>query len=283
MKNGYGGDYKEEEKQILEILKEKHTLGRNDLMIVFYSIRLEDASQLYGFEPREEGKSYDIIELQMKNYDKLVGDLSYMNDMNFFDLLSYTNNEIPSDFHEKYTNIKTVRINQYLSGMELIWKLFKFCQSSKGLVNLIFEGSMRRPRFFKAMAPLVPQIKMLSIAEFKFMNFDFIFEFKKLRSLAIFAQDIPVRVIKKVFEKFDEFKLFNHTLQGSLCMEKMWSKEKGIYEFAMSSEFGRGKKKFDSLEPMIEEIKKVRKAYGKSCSLKWAHYVALCLPSTFQA
>ena len=55
-------DYEKEKKRILEILEEKRTLGRADLKIVFYSIHLENANQLDGFEFDEEKNYGDIIQ-----------------------------------------------------------------------------------------------------------------------------------------------------------------------------------------------------------------------------
>lgn len=142
-------------------------------------------------------------------------------------------------------------------------KLIKFYWQCRKLERVFFENSFVVPEFLDVLAQLFPSIEVLSITEEqKFSNFDFILKFKNLKCLAIFCQKIPITIIQKAFEQFNEFNLLDATERLTLNLDKKWSRKKNAYKFSLS-DHEEIDIKFDSLEAMIEMVKELKEKENK--------------------
>ena len=216
-----GNDYTANRKSFLELLKTKQQLGRTDLKLIFYGILLNDANQLEDRDGRDDGytKVYDMLITQLvRNWTNVCEkELKWFKMLDYCELMKCVDqqtNRIPADIHEKLCGVKQFKINDKVENED---HLMEFIKGFSKTLRIIYFATEFLPdeHFFERLAESCSSCPHLDLWFYgddkRVINYDFVLNFKNLIGMKTWSGQLSKQreFIKKLFDKFDTFKLFN--------------------------------------------------------------------------
>lgn len=143
-------DYKNNRGSFLQLLKQKRIFKRDDLTLIFYGIRLENAAQL---ENRNEDVCSMLSKLYIRNCTKLCeNELLWIRSLNYTAMMKAAMQrpiKIPLDVHRKLFNVRQMVLCGPPNDEE---HFFRFVAGFKRLVTFRFEEKLPSEQFFERLA-----------------------------------------------------------------------------------------------------------------------------------
>lgn len=131
----------------------KKVIKNPNLIVYFNGFHVINSNQLI-FD------RYDLA-LQLKNYEKLIGVLDWMNLIEYNKLIDLIQNELPINFHQKYSNIQRINvINKVKNSKHLI----QFIGHSQMLTSLSTINSKLDQQFYNEL-PSISSLNFLTLEE----------------------------------------------------------------------------------------------------------------------
>ena len=210
----------------LHILETKKT-KQNDLKIVFFGIRLENASRLENYRYRK-----NLVKLQLQNFSRLCADEKrWFKQLNYSSVMNHFDNDlqkIPDTFFETFKFVSEI----YVSDMKYKHddarrpeedRLIEFLKKFKNIQSFKVLDSKLSDSFYSQLSTLHPNIWRLDVQvddcwDFYAYNFleKFIFDFKNLYHLSTnFYED--GHVVKDLLRKFDNIFCFTFEYSNDGC------------------------------------------------------------------
>lgn len=249
----------------LYLLDQKKQLNRADLAIRVFGIELDYPEQLDQCEYKSLAKRGvancscrdfqnwpNLVALHMKNYSKLVGDLSWVTSVSYLDLVDSLQGNIrsvPADFFQKFSYIRAVDVNGEANEQELI----EFLTECKHLNQLNVEHSTFDESFYLKFASCFPFIELLSIqCSAPIQDYRFIEQFHGPTYLS-FGDCVPLEIVCRSLEKFTEIRDFKFKIRDkNACVTRT------LTGFKLAINIPYYPRSFDKLDGLLYVLKRIQ-------------------------
>ena len=208
-------------KSFLELLKAKQQLGRTELKLIFYGILLNDPNQFEARDGRDDGYTsvYDFLSTQLvRNWTSVCeNELKWFKVLDYCELMKCVDQQtdrIPADIHEKLCSVEEFEINDKVENEDHLIEFIRGFNKNLRYIKFHTE-SLPDEHFFERLAEScssIPHLDLLFRGDHRrVINYDFVLNFKNLIGMKTWSGQLSKQreFIKKLFDKFDTFKLFN--------------------------------------------------------------------------
>ena len=161
-------------------------------------------------------RNYDDISWWLiRNYANLYeDDLQYITSCYYSSLMRYVDNRVPEDFHQKFSCLKYVTVEDPVEDPN---HLIEFVKNAQKSIGLIIKDSTNLDRSFYDRLACLPitylEVSKVGEASDLIGNMDFILAFQGLNSF-ITDQEIGLALIRRTYAKFVNF-VFHFRFRGA--------------------------------------------------------------------
>ena len=263
--------YRMAREAFVHLLKERTALRREQVILNFYGIRIDEEAQLER-QPEANGKSYGeflrfLSGLYMKNHSQLsASELKWVRELDYSGLFDNPSEYVQKDREKvllelarKLDRVEVIRVSsEVLDEDHLIAFIgqFKHFNSLKVGKEAVQLGEL----FYRKLAATCSNAYLMIEMDpgNGFNNFDFAFQFKNLVGLRLLYYDANDEFVRLLFDHFDVFQ-FEHNVKRDRV--RITKRSRTRFEFSVHSGHCEV---FDNLDQLLRKVNKYcRENYGK--------------------